>query len=57
MKIINVYLDAERYNPRIRATVPGAWIGEDAKGRTVVLCREYDAPNAAEALKLFNYAD
>ncbi len=52
MKIREVYLDEERYNPRIRATVPAAWVAVYENGCTVSICRDYEAASADEARKI-----
>lgn len=50
-KIVEVYLKDEFYNPRVRATIPGAWIAVADNGLEVAICRPWEAKNEAEARK------
>lgn len=51
MKLVNIYLEPERYNPRIKATISGAWIAEYDNGESHPICPDYLAHDAAEAKK------
>jgi hypothetical protein len=44
-----IYLESERYNPRLRCTVPGAWVAEYDNGCTVAICPAHEAATADEA--------
>ena len=48
MKIKEVYLQEEHYNPVCRATISGAWIAVTDKGEYPI-CRDFEAKNEAEA--------
>jgi len=52
MVITEVYLDAERYNPRIRATVPGYWMAVNENGDEYAVCPDYKANNADEVFAM-----
>jgi len=54
MNIEEIYLQKEFYNPRIRATVPGAWIVVYTDGTSHPVCSQYSASNEAEALAILN---
>lgn len=49
MKLVQIYLQPERYNPRIKATVPAWWIAEYDNGTEQSICPDYAARNADEA--------
>jgi hypothetical protein len=48
MKIQEIYKQEARYNPRIRATVGGAWMAVLSNGDEFPVCRDYEAKNEAE---------
>ena len=50
MKIIEVYLQEEKFNPRLNCTVSGAWVAKYENGIEVAICRDYEASNSKEAL-------
>ena len=50
--IEEVYLQPERYNPRIRATVSGAWIAVYSDGEECPVCPDYAADNEDEVYAL-----
>lgn len=50
--IQEIYLQAEHYNPRIRATVSGAWIAVYDDGEECPVCPDYAADNASEVYAL-----
>lgn len=52
--IEEVYLQPERYNPRIRATVSGAWIVVYTNGDSFPVCPDYAAKNTDEVYALLN---
>jgi hypothetical protein len=52
MNITEVYLQEERFNPRLNCTIPAAWVAVYSNGAEVALCRDYEADTAAEALQL-----
>jgi hypothetical protein len=47
-KIEEIYLQPERYNPRVRATISGAWIVVYEDGNSFPVCGEYEANNEQE---------
>ena len=49
MNVIEIYKQEPRYNPRIRATVGGAWIAVLDDGEEFPICADYQAQNEAEA--------
>jgi hypothetical protein len=51
MKLVQVYLEPERYNARIKATIPGAWIAVFDNGDECPVCADYQAKNESEARK------
>jgi len=55
MKMIKaeIYLQQEFYNPRLRATVPGAWICDTDCG-SFAICPDYAASSADSALAILN---
>jgi hypothetical protein len=54
MKVVEVYLDKERFNPRVNATIPGSWVAVLDNGNSFPLCRDYEAYNETEAMKFLN---
>ena len=52
MKLENIYLQAEFYNPRIKATVSGAWIAEFDNGQTMPICGEFEASTKEQACQI-----
>ncbi len=51
--LIEVYLKSEFYNPRVKATIPGAWIAVFDDGIEVAVCRAHEARTGAEAVALY----
>jgi hypothetical protein len=49
MKVTEIYLQPERYNARIQATIPGAWIAVFDNGDFYPVCADYQASNESEA--------
>ena len=49
MKLVEIYLDQERYNPRLKATIPGAWIAVYDNDQEEYICPDYQASNADQA--------
>ena len=49
MNVIEIYKQEPRYNPRIRATVGGAWIAVLDDGEEFPICADYQAKNETEA--------
>ena len=54
MKIIEVYLQEEKFNPRLNCTVSGAWVARYENGIEVAICRDYEASTSKEALAILN---
>lgn len=54
MNVKEIYKQESRYNPRIRATVGGAWIAVLANGDEFPVCRDYEAKNEAEVREILN---
>jgi hypothetical protein len=54
MKIIEVYCQEEKFNPRLNCTVSGAWMVRYANGIEVPICRDYEASDSKEALSILN---
>jgi hypothetical protein len=52
MKLANIYLQEEFYNPRIKATVSGAWIAEFDNGQSMPICGEFEAKTKEEACQI-----
>lgn len=52
MKLENIYLQEEFYNPRIKATISGAWIAEFSNGQTMPICGQYEAKTKEEACQI-----
>ena len=55
-RVTEIYCQPERYNPRIRATVSGAWIAVYESGDEVPICRDYEAANKDEARRILESA-
>jgi hypothetical protein len=53
MKIVEIYLQQERYNPRIKATVSGAWMAVLSNGQEFPICADYQAKSAAHAKLIY----
>ena len=53
MKIIEIYLQQERYNLRIKATVGGAWMAVFANGQELPICADYQAKSADHARLIY----
>jgi hypothetical protein len=51
MKVVEIYLQPERYNPRVKATIPGAWIAVCDNGDEYPVCADYEARTEADARK------
>lgn len=49
IKVVEIYLDEERYNPRLRSMIPGAWMAVLENGDEFPICRDYEAANAEAA--------
>jgi len=49
MKLVEIYLEPERYNARIKATISGAWIAVYDNGDTCPICPDYKANNPEQA--------
>jgi len=54
MKIVEVYLQQEKFNPRLNCTISGAWVAVYANGIEVPICRDYEASDSKEALSILN---
>lgn len=54
MNVIEIYKQEARYNPRIRATVGGAWMAVCDNGDEFPVCRDYEAKNEAEVRAILN---
>jgi hypothetical protein len=54
MKIVEVYLQEEQFNPRLNCTVSGAWIAVYDNGIEVAICRDDEASSSKEALAILN---
>ena len=52
MKLTEIYLQAERYNSRVKATIPGWWVAVYDNGTEESICPDYAAKNAEEAKEL-----
>jgi hypothetical protein len=48
MQVQEIYKQEARYNPRIRATVGGAWMAVLSNGDEFPVCRDYEAKSEAE---------
>jgi hypothetical protein len=49
MKLVEIYLQPERYNARIKATIPAWWVAVYDNGDEQSICPDYAASNADEA--------
>lgn len=49
MKLVEVYLQPERYNARIKATIPAWWVAVYDNGEEQSICHDYAAKDAADA--------
>jgi len=54
MKIVEIYCQEEKFNPRLNCTVSGAWMVRYENGLEVPICRDYEASNSKEALSILN---
>ena len=54
MQVQAIYKQEARYNPRIRATVGGAWMAVLSNGDEFPVCRDYEAKNEAEVRAILN---
>jgi len=54
MKIVEVYLQQEKFNPRLNCTVSGAWVAVYDNGIELAICRDYEASTSKEALSILN---
>jgi len=54
MNIVEIYLQPERYNPRVRATIPGCWMAVRSDGSEYPVGADYSFSNADEALAYIN---
>lgn len=51
-KCIDIYLQQEFYNPRLKATISGAWIAEYENGQTIPICGEFEASTKEQACQI-----
>ena len=54
MKIVEIYCQEEKFNPRLNCTVSGAWLVVYDNGIEVAVCRDYEASSAKEVLAILN---
>jgi hypothetical protein len=54
MQVQEIYKQEAKYNPRIRATVGGAWMAVLSNGDEFPVCRDYEAKNEAEVRAILN---
>jgi len=54
MKIVEIYCQQEKFNPRLNCSVSGAWMVRYANGIEVPICRDYEASDSKEALSILN---
>jgi hypothetical protein len=54
MKIVEIYCQKEKFNPRLNCTVSGAWLVVYDNGIEIAVCRDYEASSAKEALAILN---
>ena len=54
MKIVEIYCQEEKFNPRLNCTVSGAWMVRYENGIEVPICRDYEASDSKEALSILN---
>lgn len=52
MNIVEIYLQPERYNSRIRATVSGAWMAVRSDGNEFPVCPDYAAGSADDVWEI-----
>lgn len=52
MRLLEIYLQPTRFNPRINATVWGAWMAVTDKGE-LPICAEFEAKNEQQAKEMF----
>ena len=49
IKITEIFLKSEYFNPVLNCTVPGAWTAVFSNGFEVAICREWEASTAEDA--------
>jgi hypothetical protein len=49
MKLVEIYLQPERYNARVKATIPAWWIAVYDNGTEQSICPDYAAKDAEHA--------
>ena len=54
MKVVEVYCQEEKFNPRLNCTVSGAWVAVYDNGIELAICRDYEASSSKEALAILN---
>ena len=54
MKIVEIYWQEEKFNPRLNCTLSGAWMVRYENGIEVPICRDYEASDSKEALSILN---
>lgn len=54
MKIVEIYCQEEKFNPRLNCTVSGAWVAVYDNGIELAICRDYEASDSKEALAILN---
>jgi hypothetical protein len=54
MTIVEVYLQQERYNARLRATIAPAWVAVDEDGIEYPICYPHEAKSAEEAKAIWD---
>ena len=54
MKIVEIYLQKEKFNTRLNCTIPSAWLVVYDNGIEVAVCRDYEAFSAKEVLAILN---
>lgn len=53
--VIEVWVDKERFNSRVNATIPGAWVAtieEDGMYHDIAIGREHEFKSKADAMKV-----
>jgi len=55
--IKEIYLKPEYYNPRLRATIPGAWIAVLEDDDWFAVCGDYQASNENEVREILKNRD
>jgi hypothetical protein len=53
-KVVEVYLQRDFYNPRLRATIPGAWIAVYDNGDEVAVCAGHSALTSKQVFEKLN---